>query len=107
MASALSPIWSKQSVVLIGSTLDQEPEAPIYRQRVGLSDLTCLKFSADRHSEVIQLYLPDKLPLPNTPQFQSAFVEKVHSLFLAGNNFWTDGYFSDMPLRSQVGATRC
>jgi ATP-dependent DNA helicase DinG len=60
--------------------LDQEAEAPIYRQSVGLSDLTCLKFSADRHNELIQLYLPDKLPLPNTPQFQAAFIEKVNAL---------------------------
>lgn len=106
VASALSPIWSKQSVVLIGSTLDQEPEAPIYRQRIGLSDLTCLKFSADRHSEVIQLYLPDKLPLPNTPQFQAAFVEKVHSLLClrATTSGLTVILVGDMPLRSQVGA---
>lgn len=76
VASALSPIWARQPVVLIGSALDQDTEAPIYRQSVGLSDLTCLKFSANRHSELIQLYLPDKLPLPNTPQFQAALIEK-------------------------------
>jgi ATP-dependent DNA helicase DinG len=106
VASALSPIWSKQPVVLIGSALDQEAEAPIYRQRLGLSDLTCLKFSADRHSELIQLYLPDKLPLPNTPQFQAAFVEKVHSLLClrVRSSGLTVILVGDMPLRSQVGA---
>jgi len=42
-------------VVLIGSA-DQEAEA-LFTGSVGLRILTCLKFSADRHSELIQLYL--------------------------------------------------
>jgi ATP-dependent DNA helicase DinG len=93
-------------VVLIGSALDQEAEAPIYRQSVGLSDLTCLKFSADRHTELIQLYLPDKFPLPNTPQFQPALLSKVHSLlcFRATAPGLTVILVGDMPLKSQVGA---
>lgn len=106
VASILSPIWSRQPVVLIGSALDQEAEANIYRQRLGLGDLTCLKFSADRHSEVIQLYLPDKFPLPNTPQFQAAFIEKVHSLLCLSTAApgLTVVLVGDMPLKSQLGA---
>ena len=106
VASILSPIWFRQPVVLIGSVLDQEAEATIYRQRLGLSDLTCLKFSADRHSEVIQLYLPDNLPLPNTPQFQAALIEKVHSLISLSSTAsgLTVVLVGDMPLKSQVGA---
>lgn len=106
VASALSSIWSKQPVVLIGSALEQETEAPIYRKRVGLSDLTCLKFSGDRHSELIQLYLPDRLPLPNTPEFQAAFIEKLHLLLCLSAT--APGLvvilIGDMPLKSQVGA---
>jgi len=106
VASALSPIWAKQPVVLIGSALEQEAEAPIYRQRLGLSDLTCLKFSADRQSELIQLYLPDQLPLPNTPEFQAAFIQKVHSLLCLSVTALglTVVLVGDMPLKSQVGA---
>jgi len=106
VASVLSPIWSRQPVVLIGSALDQDAEAPIYRQSVGLGDLTCLKFSPDRHSELIQLYLPDKLPLPNTPQFQAAFIKKVHSLISLSATApgLTVILVGDMPLKSQVGA---
>ena len=101
----LAPIWSRQPVVLIGSVLDQDAEANTYRQRLGLGDLTCLKFSADRHSEVIQLYLPDSFPLPNTPQFQAAFVEKVHSLLCLSTAHpgLTVVLVGDMPLKSQVG----
>ena len=122
VASALSPIWSKQPVVLIGSVLDQEADAPIYRQHLGLSDLTkstqllpshgrrpltCLKFSADRNSELIQLYLPDQLPLPNTPEFQTAFIQKVHSLLCLSTMApgLTVLLVGDMPLKAQVGAT--
>ena len=106
VASALSPIWSRQPVVLIGSALEPEAEAPIYRQSLGLDDLTCLKFSADRHSELIQLYLPDRLPLPNTPEFQAAFFDKVHSLISLSATApgLTVVLVSDMPLKSQVGA---
>ncbi len=121
VASALSPIWTRQPVVLIGSALDQDAEAPIYRQSVGLSDLTkspqappihvgvpvtCLKFSADRHSELIQLYVPDRFPLPNTPQYQAAFIEQVHSLLSLSTTApgLTVILVGDMPLKSQVGA---
>ncbi len=107
VASALSPIWSKQPIVLIGSALEQEVEAPIYRQHMGLGDLTCLKFSADRHNELIQLYLPEQLPLPNTPEFQTAFIQKVHSLLCLSTTApgLTVLLVGDMPLKSQVGTT--
>jgi len=122
VASALSPIWSKQPVVLIGSTLDREAEAPIYRGNVGLSDLTkstqlpeeasgrtltCLKFSADRQNDLIQLYLPDQLPLPNTPEFQAACFQKVHSLLCLSATApgLTVLLVGDVPLKAQIGAT--
>ena len=107
VASALSPIWSKQPVVLIGSTLDREAEAPIYRHNVGLSDLTCLKFSADRQSDLIQLYLPEQLPLPNTPEFQAACFQKVHSLLCLSATApgLTVLLVGDVPLKAQIGAT--
>jgi ATP-dependent DNA helicase DinG len=107
VASALSPIWSRQPIVLIGSALEQETDAPVYRQRMGLPELTCLKFSGDRHSEMIQLYLPDKLPLPNTPEFQAAFMQQVHALMSLNATALglTVVLVGDMPLKSQVGAT--
>jgi ATP-dependent DNA helicase DinG len=107
VASALAPIWSRQPVVLIGSALDQEAEAPIYRKNLGLGELTCLKFSDDRRENLIQLYLPDRLPLPNTPEFQTAFIEKVHSLLslTIASPGTTVILVGDVPLKSQVGAT--
>ena len=72
VATSLSRIWLEQPVVLIGGALDLEASAAVYRQQLGLGELTCLKFSPDRHSQLIQLYLPDGLPMPNTPRFQYA-----------------------------------
>lgn len=107
VASALAPIWSRQPVVLIGSALDQEAEAPIYRRNLGLGELTCLKFSDDRRENLIQLYLPDRLPLPNTPEFQTAFIEKVLSLLslTVASPGATVILVGDVPLKAQVGAT--
>ena len=45
LGKILSPIWQRQPVVLIGSALEPETEAPLFRQRLGLDDVTCLKFS--------------------------------------------------------------
>lgn len=106
VASALSPIWSRQPIVLIGSALDQETEASTYRKRMGLPELTCLKFAGDRHSELIQLYMPDQFPLPNTPQFQAAFMQQIYSLMglKASVSGLTVVLVGDMPLKMQVGA---
>lgn len=106
VASELANIWSKQPVVLIGSALEQEPSAPIFCQSVGLEDVTCLKFSDDRQNNLIQLYVPDKLPLPNTPEYQPALIDKLHSLLgLSAKNLGlTVILVGDVPLKAQVGA---
>ncbi len=105
VAKILSLIWQRQPVVLIGSALEPETEAPIFRQRFGLSeDLTCLKFS-DSQAEAIQLYIPYQLPLPNTPEFQAAFIHKVRTLVClsATSPGLTVVLVGDVPLKSQVG----
>lgn len=106
LAEILSPIWQRQPVVLIGSALESETEAPLFRQRLGLDDLTCLKFSSDSQAEAIQLYVPYKLPLPNTPEFQAAFIHKVRTLVClsATSPGLTVVLVGDVPLKSQVGA---
>jgi ATP-dependent DNA helicase DinG len=106
VSKILSPIWSRQPVVLIGSALEPETEAPIFKARLGLDNLTCLKFSSDSQTEAIQLYLPHKLPLPNTPEFQSAFIHKVRTLLCLSAT--APGLIvilvGDVPLKAQVGA---
>jgi ATP-dependent DNA helicase DinG len=107
MASVLSQIWSRQPIVLIGAALAPDTDAATYRQRVGLGDdLTCLKFSPDRQEEVIHLYLPDRLPMPNTPQFQAALLQEMHTLLRvsAGLQGLTVLLVDDMPLKAQVAS---
>ncbi|NRB06360.1 MAG: ATP-dependent DNA helicase [Richelia sp.] len=102
----LAPIWQKQPVVLIGSALEADTQAPLFRQRMGLEDVTCLKFSSERQTEAIQLYIPYQLPLPNTPQFQPRFMHKLHTLICLSATApgLTVVLVGDVPLRAQVGS---
>jgi ATP-dependent DNA helicase DinG len=106
IASTLAPIWSQQPLVLIGGALDLDAEATVYRQRLGLGDLTCLKFASDRQDELIQLYLPEKLPMPNTPEFQGALIQEMHTLLRisSGVQGLTVLIVGDVPLKAQVGS---
>ncbi|BDI18474.1 hypothetical protein ANSO36C_42760 [Nostoc cf. commune SO-36] len=104
LGEILSPIWQRQPVVLIGSAIEPETEAPLFRQRLGLDDLTCLKFSSESQAEAIQLYVPYKLPLPNTPEFQAAFIHKVRTLVCLSATApgLTVVLVGDVPLKAQV-----
>ena len=109
IAPTLSAIWAKQPIVLVGNFLDLETQASTYRHRLGLEteDLTCLKFNPDRQHELIQLYLPDGIPMPNTPQFQPVLLQEIRAL-LNATAIATQGLVtilvSDMPLKAQVGS---
>ncbi len=106
VATALSPIWEQQPVVLIGGFLDWETSAPIYRQQVGLGDLTCLKFAANHRDKQISLYCPDNIPMPNTPQFQSTLIQQMLTLISLRSSTEQPIVLlvGDLPLKGQVGA---
>lgn len=106
VATRLEPIWTQQPVVLIGEALELETSASVYRASLGLGDLTCLKFSPDRQNELIQLYLPDGLPMPNTPRFQEALIQQVRSLLAFSSSFQAPAVLvvGDVPLKAQLGA---
>lgn len=106
VATALSSVWEQQPVVLIGESLDLETSAPVYRQQLGLGDLTCLKFSPDRQNELIQLYLPDGLPMPNTPRFQDVLIQQVRTLLMVSAEIKGPAVLlvGDMPLKAQLGS---
>ena len=106
VSSPLSSIWPLQPVVLIGGALDLQKTAPAYRQLVGLGEITCVKFSPDRNSQMIQLYLPSRLPLPNTPKFQAALIEEIRGLLCMSATIegLTVLLIEDTPLRTQIGA---
>ena len=94
--TALAPIWQQQPVVLMGADLDSDPKSKRYRQRLGLGDMTCLRFGPDRHHDMVQLYLPDRLPMPNTSHFKSAVLQEIRKLLCA--------QLSPQPASSQLSA---
>lgn len=101
----LYPVWMLQPVVFMGGFLDSEKNAPIYRQQLGLEDLLSLKFAPSRN-ESIQLYIPERLPLPNTAQFQGIFLEKTQILVSLSQSAHRPIVIlvEDVPLKAQVGA---
>jgi ATP-dependent DNA helicase DinG len=106
VAEVLGKIWDSQPVVLIGQALDLEPKAPIFRQTLGLPELTSVKFSPDRSSELIQLYIPDNLPLPNTPEFQGVLIQEIRTLLCMSVSVpgLTVLVIGDVPLKARLGA---
>jgi ATP-dependent DNA helicase DinG len=107
LAPPLAQVWQQQPVVLIGAALDQDSKAEVFRQRIGLDDLTCLKFSPPRQSEALRLYLPDHLPLPNTPEFQEHLQAEIRRLLVwvkASRQGPTVILVNDLPLKGQLAA---
>ncbi|MBD1886052.1 helicase C-terminal domain-containing protein [Microcoleus vaginatus] len=106
VAEVLSKIWDSQPMVLIGGAVDVEPKAPIFREMLGLPELTSVKFSPDRQSELIQLYIPNWLPLPNTPEFQGVLIEEIRTLLLMSASVagLTVLIVGDVPLRARLAA---
>ncbi|MBE9095236.1 helicase C-terminal domain-containing protein [Tychonema sp. LEGE 07203] len=106
VAEVLGKIWSAVPVVLIGSAVDVEQKAPIFRQTIGLPELTSVKFSPDRQNELIQLYIPNWLPLPNTPEFQGVLIQEIRTLLLMSVSVagLTVLIVGDVPLRARLAA---
>jgi ATP-dependent DNA helicase DinG len=119
--SKLQPIWQQQPTIVIGSFLDIETKATTYRQQLGLDpEMLSLKFTPNHQNNHLRIYLPDRFPLPNTPEFRSALIKQ--SLLLVSlitnsreqdNNDYviqnlTDRLIvvivEDFPLQGQVGS---
>ncbi len=105
LAPQLAQAWSHQPTVLIAEAIDLETDANIYRQRIGLGDVTCLKFAPDRQEAIIQLYQPDGIPLPNTPQYQAKMLQELRALLSVNPHGCSVVLTSDTPLKGQLGAT--
>ena len=104
LAQLLQPYW-QNPVVIIGGFLDADKPATTFRQTLGLGELLCLKFSPNRQTESIQVYLPEKLPFPNTPEFKSVLFEQVQRLIRAslGLQLTIVILLDDFPLKAFLG----
>jgi ATP-dependent DNA helicase DinG len=104
LASHLQKLWLQQPLVIIGGFLDSQKLAPIYRQQLGIGELLCLKFSPSRETEQIQLYLAERLPFPNTPEFQPALINKISFILSHHISGFIVLLVQDTPLKAQVAA---
>lgn len=106
LATPLTSVWAQQPIVLVGSILDVGTQAPIYRQNLGLGELTCVKFSPDRHHNLIQVYIPDGMPLPNTPEFATRLWQEIRTLLYMRASIpgLTVLLVNDVPLKTKIGA---
>ena len=103
----LAPVWTQQPVVLIGAALDASAKAERYRDRLGLGEMTCLRFCPDQRNDLVQLYLPDRLPMPNTSHFKSAALQEIRSLLGARDALESEAsptviLVGDVPLKAQL-----
>jgi ATP-dependent DNA helicase DinG len=105
VASVLSPLWQRTTILLSG-TLDLEPQADTFRLQVGLGDLTCVQFATDRQNEALTLYLPDGVPMPNTPEFALALMTHLHRVLTLPSSAETFSVLiiDDLPLKTKVAA---
>jgi ATP-dependent DNA helicase DinG len=106
VATVLQPIWLQQPVVLMGSFLDREAKSLIYREKVGLPEILTVKFTPDRQNDFIHLFIPDRFPLANTPEYSPALQEKIATLIGFNQNISKFAVIlaEDVPLRGQIAA---
>jgi ATP-dependent DNA helicase DinG len=105
VSDSLQALWQRQPVVLLGGSFDLDAQASQFRQQIGLAEATSLKFLPDRQAEAVQLYLPKQMPMPNTPMFPAALLQKIHA-FLHHSPLQQPAVLivEDTPLRNQIGA---
>jgi ATP-dependent DNA helicase DinG len=106
LAAEIAPIWAERTTVFITSAVDVTTEANSYRQELGLGEVTTVKFSLDRQTELFQLYIPRWMPMPNTSKFQSVLIDEIQQLLhlIDGSLKFTVIPIQDTPLKAQVAA---
>lgn len=106
LVAEIAPIWERQATVLITSGVDVTAEAIGYRQELGLGEVTSVKFSLDRQTDLFQLYIPRWMPMPNTRKFQSVLIDEIQQLLhlIDGSPKFTVILIQDTPLKAQVAA---
>ncbi len=106
LVAELAPIWHRQASILITSAVDLTAKAVGYRQELGLSDVTSVKFPLDRQNDALKLYIPRWMPMPNTSRFQPVLINEIKHLLNLTNtcaNFIVI-LIQDTPLQAQIAA---
>ena len=108
----LKTLWEQQPVVLLretgeGKNRGEAVKTTDFSQRLGLEAVTQVQFLAHQPGDPLQLYLPDRLPLPNTPDYQGAVLRELRRLliFRAATPGLTVILIQDFLLQHQVAST--
>ncbi|ANV90258.1 helicase C-terminal domain-containing protein [Picosynechococcus sp. PCC 8807] len=106
---SLAPLWQRQPTLLIGSFLEPQREAPSFCTQIGLNpdQLTCVDFAPPRQQDQVRVYLPEqRLPLPNTPEFQGELLHQLRHLIRRHPHQKRPIVLliNDVPLQAQMGA---
>ena len=106
LVTELAPIWHRQPSILITSAVDLTAKAIGYRQELGLSDVTSVKFPLDRQNDTLKLYIPRWMPMPNTSKFQPVLIEEIKHLLNLANTCpsFVVILIQDTPLQAQIAA---
>ncbi|WP_310422330.1 ATP-dependent DNA helicase [Chamaesiphon sp. VAR_48_metabat_135_sub] len=106
LVAELAPIWERQPSILITSAVDLTAKAIGYRQELGLSEVTSIKFPLDLQKDSLKLYIPRWMPMPNTSKFQVVLVDEIkHLLYLTNSSpKFVVILIQDTPLQAQLAA---
>jgi ATP-dependent DNA helicase DinG len=106
VAEELAAIWERQPAVLITSSVDLNATATGYRQQLGLDEITSVKFSLDRQTDICQLYIPRWMPMPNTPKFQPILTDEIQHLLhlVRDRSKFIIILVGDTPLQAQLAS---
>jgi ATP-dependent DNA helicase DinG len=97
----LKKLWQQQPHIVIGNVLDVDRSATNYRETLGFSDITGIKFSLS--TAPIRLYVPNWMPMPNTRNFQELFIREALRLLVQRQGFAVI-IVGDTPLQTQTAA---
>jgi ATP-dependent DNA helicase DinG len=114
LVAELTPIWHRQTAILIASAVDLTANAIGYRQELGLGEITSVKFplaggaSGHKHrpNDLFKLYIPRWMPMPNTSKFQPVLVDEIQHLLhsIAARPQFVVILIQDTPLKAQLAA---
>lgn len=111
LGARLKSFWNRQPLVLLGQQIELDPQAPLWKNRLGLDslDFTHLAFTPAQPQETLPLYLPSRFPLPNTPEFAHHLQAHIGQLLWQLQHRFqgtalTVVIVDDVPLREQIAA---
>lgn len=99
--------WLPQTNILISSGAELEAAGVTFPQRLDFAGCTNVTLAPERQTEAIQLFLPNGMPMPNTPEYEPALLTHLHQLLrlqTQQNHGFQVVIVGDSPLRNRVAA---